>query len=54
MGHNAKLLFIVYFIAEKTCYFETLLYCTQLDCINIGYYVHRQRKYKRKVFLAGC
>lgn len=36
--HYARLLFIVYCTIRKPCYPKISLYCTQLDCANIGTY----------------
>ncbi len=49
-GHNVGLLFTV----GKTCHLKTLLYCSQLDCIDIGSNVHRQRQCMRKDCPMGC
>jgi hypothetical protein len=38
MKHYARLLFLVYSTIRKTHYSETLLYCIQLDCTDIGIY----------------
>ncbi len=46
--HNVGLLFIVYVIVGKTYYSKMLLYCTKVDYVGIGSYVHRQKQYMRK------
>ncbi len=51
--HYDGLLFIVYVIIRKTCYSKMLRYCTQLDCANIGSYVHRWKQHRRKKFPNG-
>jgi len=53
-GTNVGLLFIIYVTIGKTCYSKTLLYCTQLDYVGIGTYVHRQKQYRRIFFPMGC
>ncbi len=53
-GTNVGLLFIIYVTIGKTCYLKTLLYCTQLDYVGIGTYVHRQRQYSGIFFPMGC
>jgi hypothetical protein len=53
-GHNAGLLFIVYVTIGKTYYSKMLLYCTQLDYVGIGSYVHKRRQYMRKDCPMGC
>jgi hypothetical protein len=47
MKHCARLLFTIYFTIGKTIYPKELLYCPQLDYVDINAYVFGRRKCKR-------
>ncbi len=49
-----ELLFIIYVTIRKTYYLKMLLYCPQLNCVNIGSYAHDESNTGEKIVHWGA